>query len=969
MSKEIENSKENSKRIALIDGYGFVFRAYHSLPPLTRNDKTPVGAVYGFTNMLIKLLASLDVTHMAVVFDAGSKTFRNEIFTEYKANRPPCPEDLIPQFPIVREAAESMNLAILEKIGFEADDIIATIAKKFVAGGDKVLIVSSDKDLMQLVDDKILMYDAMKNKIIGINEVKEKFFVEPKKVLDVLALMGDSSDNIPGVKGIGPKTAAELINQFGTLENIFENLDKIKQEKRRQLLSDGFEKAKLSKVLASLREDVELGVTFEDLKIKSIEPNKLISFLEKQGFRSLVLRVKKEFDISDNELVNSTNFDEDKARNEIAKNDVTKNNYNNTKSVKSISFKEVTKFEIKSKEQLKELLQQSVSNGNITIDYKLENSVNKISLITISTQKHDKNAQEIFYFKLAKELDQKNNSSQNFDLFSFSQEIEKINRTNISSLSIQDLEEIINNNSVKKIFFNAKEFFKIAYDLNLKINDNIAYEDVSLINHLVNSSIKNNLRELIEINLDEELEETGFNIIFDEIEKEQSDKKFDENILNDEEKLNNFFTFRNFAISQLFKVFSNRIFELKLNFAYLSFELPLLQIIAKMEHEGIAIDVEKLKKLSAEFGEKISQLSKEIYEIAGEEFNIASTQQLAKILFEKLQLDSSKKSKKTGVLSTKSSVLEELNFEGHAIAGKVLEFRKFSKLKNTYTDSLPEEINPKTKRIHSTFLTTSTVTGRFSSNNPNLQNIPIKSLEGKKIREAFVTKENYLLISADYSQVELRVIAHVAKIDNLIKAFKENKDIHRITASQVMGVSESEVTYEMRSKAKAINFGIIYGISAFGLAKQLGISRQEADSYIKSYLKAYPGIDSYMSEYIDLARQFGYVQTISGRKCFIHEINNKNPIIRAEAERLAINAPIQGSAADIIKKAMIRLNKKFSEEKLQARIILQIHDELIIEAPENEIEKTSAILKSEMENAVILDCPLKVDLSICKHWS
>ncbi|MBM5782658.1 MAG: DNA polymerase I [Pelagibacterales bacterium] len=827
MSKETENSQEKTKRIALIDGYGFVFRAYHSLPPLTRNDKTPVGAVYGFTNMLIKLLASLDVTHMAVVFDAGSKTFRNEIFSEYKSNRPPCPEDLIPQFPIVREAAESLNLAILEKIGFEADDIIATIAKKFVAGGDKVLIVSSDKDLMQLVDDKILMYDAMKNKIIGINEVKEKFFVEPKKVLDVLALMGDSSDNIPGVKGIGPKTAAELIDQFGNLENIFLNLDNIKQEKRRQILKDGVENAKLSKILASLKDDVELGITFDDLEIKSIEPNKLISFLEKQGFRSLVLRVKKEFDIKENDLENYTNIIEEKTsqsfENKTAK---------VTKKIASNAFKDIKITEITDKEKLQNIFQTAEINGTIVIDYKLDNSKKKISTVTISTAKNDENIKEIFYFKLEEKLSTKSNSSQSFDLFSFSEIKEEIN--NSTTLCLEDLELILNNNSVKKIFFNAKEFFKIAYDTNLQINDNISYEDLSLINHLINSSIKNNLREIIEINIDEELEESGFNSIFDEIEKEQNGKKFDENILNDEEKLKEFFAFKNFSIFQIYKTFSNKIFELKLNFAYLAFELPLLQIIAKMEHNGIKIDVDKLRNLSKEFGEKIKELSKEIYEIAGEEFNIASTQQLGKILFEKLQLSSSKKSKKTGVLSTKSSVLEELDFEGHKIAGKVLEFRKFSKLKNTYTDSLPEEINQKTARIHSTFLTTSTVTGRFSSNNPNLQNIPIKSLEGKKIREAFIAKENCLLISADYSQVELRVIAHVAKIDNLIKAFKENKDIHRITASQVMGVSENEVTDEMRSKAKAINFGIIYGISAFGLAKQLKISRQEADSYIKS---------------------------------------------------------------------------------------------------------------------------------------
>jgi DNA polymerase-1 len=949
-----------SKKIALIDGYGFVFRAYHSLPPLTRNDGTPVGAVFGFTNMLIKLLASLDVSHVAVVFDSGSKTFRNDIFSAYKANRPTCPEDLIPQFSIVREAAESLNLAILEKIGFEADDIIATLAKKYSADGDVVLIVSSDKDLMQLIDDRVSMYDAMKNKMITAKEVEEKFFVAPNKVLDVLSLMGDASDNVAGVRGIGPKTAAELINQFGTLENIFANLDQIKQEKRRQLLKDGEESAKLAKILISLREDVELGITIDDLVIKHIEPQKLISFLEIQGFRSLVLRVQKEFGTG-NETVNSTQINKD--------NSYQNHSTNTAKITQSKPYKEIKKIKITSPETISALIKKAALNGVVTIDYQKKNDENFLNLITISTCKINENPEEIFYFEVknsAKISDRKINENQVFDLFSFHEQPTEIPANQISEgdFELNALKEILHNDSIKKIFFNSKEFLKI---LNYE-SQNIIYEDVSLINHLINSSIKNNFFEIIETNLDENLEETGFTKIFVELEKARQGKNFDTEIFADEEKRINFFAFRNFALWQIYKSFSPRIFDLKLNFAYQSFELPLLEVLARMENAGIKIDVKKLQDLSGEFATKINSLTKEIYEISGEEFNIASTQQLSKILFKKLDLTSSKKSKKTGALSTKSSVLEELEFEGNEIARKVLEFRKFSKLKNTYTDALPKEINSKTGRIHSSFSTTSTVTGRFNSSNPNLQNIPIKSLEGQKIREAFIAKENHFLISADYSQIELRVIAHVAKIDNLIQAFKDGKDIHRITASQVLGIKEEEVDDVMRSKAKAINFGIIYGISAFGLAKQLKISRQEASIYIKSYLAAYPGIEAYMKDYIALARQFGYVKTLSGRKCFIHEINNKNPIIRAEAERLSINAPIQGSAADIIKKAMIRLDKKFTEKGLNSKIILQIHDELIIEAPENEVELATKILKSEMENAVIFDVPLKVDVRVGKCW-
>ena len=909
-----------SKKIALIDGYGFVFRAYHSLPPLTRPDGTPVGAVYGFTNMLIKLLAGLEVTHVAVVFDSGSKTFRNDIFPAYKANRPPCPEDLKPQFAIVRESAESLNLAILEKTGFEADDIIATIAKKSEAEGYQVLIVSSDKDLMQLINERTYMYDSMKNRFIGIPEVKEKFFVGPNQVLDMLSLMGDSSDNVPGVKGIGPKTAAELIQQFGSLEDIFKNLDQIKQDKRRQLLADGEENAKLSKILITLKEDVELGISLDDLEVKAIDPHKLISFLDVQGFRSLITRVKKEFGISE-EIKIETQKNE--ARNEV-------------KKPADIAFKNVKLTEINSEETIARLNVEALRNGIVTIDKNAD-------FITISTNKSDESVKEIFYLE-AKKTAVKNHS---FDLFSFNEEVHEVS----TGFGIEILEKILANDSIKKVFFDAKDFLKIT-----KTN---SYEDVLLINHLLNSSIRNDLRELVDLNLNENIEELGFGKSFVE---------FDKNREVEAEKKIEFFCFRNFAISQLYKIFSPRIFSEKLSQAYSIYEKPLLAILAQIESNGIKIDTEKLHNLSQEFGSKIQELSSEIYALAGTEFNIASPKQLGEILFEKLGLDSSKKSKKTGALSTGVNVLEQLEEAGHPIARKILEFRKFSKLKNTYTDALPKEIDTQTGRIHTHFSSTSTITGRLSSSAPNLQNIPIKSLEGQKIRESFIAQKDHFLISADYSQIELRVIAHVAKIGNLIQAFKEEKDIHKITASQVFGIPEDAVDDSMRSKAKAINFGIIYGISAFGLAKQLDISRQDAASYIKSYLEAYPGIDYSMKNFIQSARANGYVETFSGRKCFIRDINNKNPMIRNEAERLAINAPIQGSAADVIKKAMILVSAKFAEEKLRSKIILQIHDELIVEAPKDEVEIASKILKSEMENAANLDVPLKVDVKVGLNW-
>ncbi len=914
------------KKIALIDGYGFVFRAYHSLPPLTRADGTPTNAVYGFTNMLIKLVAQLDVTHIAVVFDSGSKTFRNEIFAEYKANRPPCPEDLKPQFPLIRQSAEALNLAVLEKTGFEADDIIATIAKKYADSNHQVLIVSSDKDLMQLIDENISMYDAMKNKIINTKEVREKFFVEPKNVLDVLSLIGDSSDNIPGVKGIGPKTAAELIEQFQTLENIFENLDKIKQEKRRQMLSDGKENAFLSKKLAALHYEVETNISLQDLEIKNIEPQKLISFLEEQGFRSLVSKVRSEFGVNENKAKNTNSEDKISAK--------------NTTEKEIISPKII---QIKSESDFKKIAEIAKKNGLVTIDF-FEN------IVTISSAKIQENLCEIFWFET---LETKNllNIENGDDLFNFAQK----NTAENNYFSFANLAEILCNNSIKKILFDAKRLLK-----KVEIN---SYEDVLLINYLTNSSTKNNLRELIDLNLNIDCEELGFGKIFAELEKKPSAEIFE----NDAQKIN-FFAFRNQAIHQLYQIFSKEIFHKKLNNAYISFELPLLKVLAQIENSGIKIDVAKLQKLSLEFGAKINEISQDIYKLAGCNFNISSPKQLGEILFEKLGLNSGKKSKKTGALSTSSSVLEELEEQGHEIARKILDFRKFAKLKNTYTDALPKEINAQTKRIHTTLSSTATVTGRLNSSNPNLQNIPIRSPEGQKIRESFIAKKDHFLISADYSQIELRVIAAVAKIENLAQAFRQNKDIHQITASQVFGVPLAEINENLRSKAKAINFGIIYGISAFGLAKQLGISRQEASDYIKSYLEAYPGIDSYMKKAVETARKQGFVQTISGRKCFISDINNKNPIIRNEAERLAINAPIQGSAADIIKKAMIRLNQKFVAEKMQSQIILQIHDELIVESPKNEVEKATEILQKEMENALILDVPLKVDIKISQNW-
>lgn len=977
----------NKNKIALIDGYGFVFRAFHSLPPLTRADGTPVGAVYGFTNMLIKLLANLEVSHIAVVFDSGSKTFRNEIFPAYKANRPPCPEELKPQFPIVREVAEALNLPILEKVGFEADDLIATIAKSASKQNFEVLIVSSDKDLMQLIDDDVAMYDALKNKMITAKEVEEKFSVKPSQVLDVLSLMGDASDNVPGVRGIGPKTAAELISKYQTLENLFEHLGEIKQEKRRQMLIEGTQKAKLSKQLITLCEDVPISHNMQDYQLQNINGKKLVSFLEKQGFRALVARVKKDFNVEDEsgeqlalgirQEKNNEDlfFTQDLARPSPQQNpEPTPNSESVAKMDHRLrqdngvenGWAVIKKTIVSDISTIENLVRQAEKNGNLVIDFEFENNQPKTSILSSIA---DSNVpKEVFYVPII----DKNNNNFGGDLFSSNQQKPQEQGLALSEL-IAQLMPVLLDDSVNKIGYQVKDLVKYLIATSLPCHDdasglkgiqNFNFHDIALMGYVLNSSEnKTDLDVLVANNLSDDVTKNDFSKHCQEIEKGKIPQDF-----TDLDKKTEFYCFKNYVIWQIYKILKPRIFIEKLNNVYYCFDKPLIKVLARIENNGIAVDEIKLKELSNYFDGEIKRLTKEIYALAGEEVNIGSPKQLAQILFEKLSLKTGKKSSKTGAFSTNSEVLEELDLEGHIIAGKILEWRQFSKLKSTYADALQLAINPQTKRIHTTFSNISTTTGRLSSNNPNLQNIPIRTEEGRKIRNAFVSAKNCKLISADYSQIELRVLAEIAGIDTLKQAFLQDKDIHAITAAQVFGVAENEVDKEMRRKAKAINFGIIYGISAFGLAKQLKISRQDAARYIENYFITYPGIQKYMAHYQDLARQKGYVKTIIGRKCFIPTINSKNPILRGIAERLAINAPIQGSAADIIKKAMIDFDRVLFEQNLTSKIVLQVHDELLIEAPENEVEKTAKLLQFTMEKAILLDVPLKVDVKIEERW-
>ena len=992
--------QDHKNKIALIDGYGFVFRAFHSLPPLTRADGTPVGAVYGFTNMIIKLLANLQVSHIAVVFDSGSKTFRNDLFPAYKANRPPCPPELIPQFPIIREVAEALSLPILERVGFEADDLIATVAKQASRENFEVLVVSSDKDLMQLVDGQVMMYDALKNKMIGEKEVEEKFFVKPNQVLDVLSLMGDASDNVPGVRGIGPKTAAELINKYQTLENLFEHLDEIKQEKRRQMLVDGVANAKLSKQLITLCETVPVSDNLHDYLLQNIDGRKLVNFLEKQGFRALVSKVKKDFKVEDVEPMpvqngqedglffsNSNQNDHDLSFHRMPKSTSGKSISSEEAAIKMDSgirqnenaqWNEIKKTIISDISQIKTLVQNATINGNLVIDFVFEQGDPKAVILSSSADLNF--PKEIFYAKI---IDEKN-SDFGGDLFT-AKPIKTDEKIGLKLADLMgELMSVLLDESVNKIGHKIKNLVRYLKNSSSqhKLGSQESHEipayagmtnadDIALMGYVLNSSEnKADLDVLVADNLSDETA-GDFSQNCQKIEKLSSQLSSggkDSEVFVDEDKKAQFYFFKNYAIWKIYRILKQRIFSEKLNNVYYCFEKPLIKVLATMEANGIAVDEVKLKELSIYFDDKIRGLTKEIHILAGEEVNIGSPKQLAHILFEKLSLKTGKKSSKTGAFSTNSEVLEELDLEGHLIAGKILEWRHFSKLKSTYSDALQNAINPKTKRIHTTFSNLATTTGRLSSNNPNLQNIPIRSEEGRKIRSAFIAARGCKLISADYSQIELRVLASIAGIDALKRAFLEDKDIHSITAAQVFGVDESLVDKEMRRKAKAINFGIIYGISAFGLAKQLKIGRSDAAKYIEEYFKTYPGIQKYMQEYQELARQNGFVETIIGRKCFIPTINSKNPTLKGLAERLAINAPIQGSAADIIKKAMIDFDLMLMKEGLQSKMVLQVHDELLIEAPENEVELVANLLKKTMEKAILLDVPLKVDVKISQRW-
>ncbi len=931
------------EHVYLIDGSSFIFRAYFAnmRNPMSRADGTPVGAVYGFCSMLMKLLGDTDADHVAVVFDTARKTFRNDIYGEYKAHRPPPPDDLIPQFALVREAVKAFNVASVEMDGYEADDLIATYAKQASAMGAQVTIVSIDKDLMQLVDDNISMMDTMKNRIITHDEVVEKFGVGPDRVVDVQALAGDSSDNVPGVAGIGPKTAAQLINEYGDLETLLERAGEIKQTKRRERLIEQAEMARISKQLVTLCQDVPVVQTLADFATRQIDADKLIAFFEEQSFKSLIPRIAAKFGVE-------LSMDEDGQTQERASGEVALPN------MASLSPKETAYELVQDEATLSRWVEGARLCGTVAVDTETD-SLNAMSanLVGVSLSYEIGKACYI-------PLRHKSGQAAQTSLFGDDDGDASVPQQIPFDRAVELLKSLLEDKAVLKVGQNIK------YDMLVLSNPdnggiNVTPVDDTMVLSYINEGAMHGhgMDELSELHLGlkpiafKDVCGTGKNqITFDLVEL---DKALDYAAEDADITL------------RLHKIFKPQLAAQKNVTLYETMERPLIPVLTMMEQNGIRVDVQELRGVSEEFAGRMAQLEIEIHELAGREFNIGSPKQLGEVLFDDLELPGGKKGK-TGAYQTGVGVLEKLVDAGHELPAKVLQWRQLSKLKSTYADALIAQVNAKTGRVHTSFQQAVTSTGRLSSSDPNLQNIPIRTEEGRRIRHAFIADEGKILMAADYSQIELRLLAHVAKIDTLKEAFQNGVDIHALTASQVFGVPVEGMDPMVRRNAKAINFGIIYGQSQYGLAKQLGISNDEAKEYIQAYFEQYPGIRKFMDDAKEEAREYGYVTTFLGRKCFVPGINDKNGARRAYGERAAINAPIQGGAADIIKRAMIRLPGALLDAGLSAKILLQVHDELVLEVTPEEQEKTAEVLRRVMESAVDLDVPLVVDIGTGHNW-
>jgi len=962
--------------VYLIDGSGYIFRAYHALPPLTRpSDGLPVGAVHGFCGMLWKLLRETGElappTHMAVIFDYSARTFRSDLFDGYKANRPEPPGDLIPQFPLVRDAVRAFNVACIEKEGYEADDLIATYAVQALDAGADVTIVSSDKDLMQIVSPGIIMYDTMKNKAIGEAEVVERFGVPPSKVIEVQALIGDSSDNVPGVPGIGVKTAALLINEFGDLDTLLARASEIKQEKRRESLIHFADQARLSRTLVTLDRNVPLDVPLAETAVHQPDAEALTAFMRKLEFSTLLRRVadglgaelpegmtpaqapqRRKKDDYDHPLRRSPRGDFVATRTVIepARSEggsPAQLAVERAGKLEAIPFDRSNYETVTDAVRLADLLSAARYQGHFSFRVKLNSSdPMQGELVGVALALVPGHAA---YLPLA------HRASDGLDL----------GGDTIAQLSMREaldlLKPVLEDESVLKIVQNAK-FDMVAlarYGIALQTID-----DPCLISYALDAGRAEHLPEQLASNLlgytcltQKEVRGSGRAAVgLDRVPlplaTEYAGEETDIGL-------------------RLWLILKPRLAAEAVTTVYETLERPLAPVLAEMERHGVKVERATLASLSLSFAQTIARLEDEIRELAGEDFNIGSPKQLGEILFDKMSLQGGRRTK-TGAWSTDASALEELAVQGHELPRKVLDWRLLAKLKSTYTDAIPTYIHPQTGRVHTTYALAASTTGRLSSVEPNLQNIPVRTAEGRAIRKAFVAEKGRKLISADYSQIELRVLAHMADTPTLRQAFADGLDIHAMTASEMFGVPIQGMDPNIRRRAKAINFGIVYGISSVGLAAQLGIGRSEAGAYIKTYFERFPGIRDYMEAMKAEARRQGYVRTLFGRKVHYPEINTKNPSLRGNYERAAINAPIQGSAADIIRRAMIRMGPALAEAGLAARMLMQVHDELVFEAPEDEVEKTMEVAQSVMEQApepaLKLRVPLKVDARAGDNW-
>jgi DNA polymerase I len=983
--------------VFLVDGSGYIFRAYHALPPLNRrSDGLQVNAVLGFCNMLWKLLREMPEdngpTHLAVVFDKSEITFRNKLYPDYKAHRTAAPDDLIPQFALIREAVRAFDLPCLEQVGFEADDLIATYVRIACERGATATIVSSDKDLMQLVTDCVTMYDTMKDRRIGIPEVIEKFGVPPEKVVEVQALAGDSTDNVPGVPGIGVKTAAQLIIEYGDLEQLLFRAGEIKQPKRREALIENAEKARISRQLVLLDDKVDLEVPLDDLAVHEPDARKLIAFLKAMEFSTLTRRVAEysQIDPADIEpdagnksgasvfavppsgkkpegyAEGATLFDSPPA----GKAGAAPGKTGGDKQEKAASHKgtpislaaaraeaarklpvDRSKYQtIRKFDELKAWVARAYDMGTFAIDAKASSDdpmQADICGIALALAPND-----ACYVPLAHKQ-----SGGGAGLFDAGLAPDQIT----AAEALAALQPLLESSGILKIGFDIK-FNAVMLAQHGIILRNV--DDAQLMSYALDAGRNSHaLGSLAErwfghavIGESELIGNGKSKLTFDQV-------AIDKATAYSAESAD--------VILRLHRVLKPRLASEHMTTVYETLERPLVSVLARMERRGISIDRQVLSRLSGEFAQTAARVEAELQEIAGEPINVGSPKQIGDIIFGKMGITGGTKTK-TGAWSTSAQILDELAEQGHEFPKKILEWRQVSKLKSTYTDALPNYVHPQTHRVHTTYALAATTTGRLSSNEPNLQNIPVRTEDGRKIRRAFIATPGHKLVSADYSQIELRLLAEIADIPVLKQAFRDGLDIHAMTASEMFGVPIKDMPGEVRRRAKAINFGIIYGISAFGLANQLGIAREEASAYIKKYFERFPGIRAYMDETRDFCRSNGYVTTLFGRKMYYPDIKASNASVRSFNERAAINARLQGTAADIIRRAMIRMEDALAEKKLSAQMLLQVHDELIFEVPDNEVAATLPVVQHVMQDApfpaVVLSLPLQVDARAANNW-